>query len=107
MTSFYFNTMFLFIIFLVYSSSIFDIIMIDNKFMHKIAKSLIQYSSELSGRHYVSMVLTYCLPMNALYIPGHVVDRRSVTPILCKHKIWMQTICKEHIEQIVKEKYHT
>jgi Rieske Fe-S protein len=30
-----------------------------------------------------------------------------VTPIFCNHKIWMQTICVEHIEQIVKEKYHT
>jgi hypothetical protein len=48
--------MFLFIMFLVYSSSIFDIVMIDNEFMHKIAKRLIKYSSELSGRHYVSMV---------------------------------------------------
>jgi hypothetical protein len=25
----------------------------------------------------------------------------------CNHKIWMQTICVEHIEQIAKEKYHT
>jgi hypothetical protein len=53
--------MFLFIMFLLYSSSIFDIVMIDNEFMYKIAKRLIQYSSELSGRHYVSMVLRYCL----------------------------------------------
>jgi hypothetical protein len=49
MTLFYFNTIFLFIMFLVYSSSIFDIVMIDNKFMHKVVKCLIQYSSELSG----------------------------------------------------------
>jgi hypothetical protein len=81
MTLFYFNTMFLFIMFLVYSSSIFDIVMIDNEFMHKIAKRLIQYSSELSGRHYVSMVLRYCLPKDALYMPGHVVDRGSDTPV--------------------------
>jgi hypothetical protein len=67
--------------FLVYSSSIFDIVMIDNEFMHKIAKRLIHYSSELSGRHYVSMVLRYCLLMDALYIPGHVVDRGSDTPV--------------------------
>jgi hypothetical protein len=33
--------------------------------------------------------------------------RWAVTPIFCDHKIWMQTICKEHIEQIVKEKYQT
>jgi hypothetical protein len=35
---------------------------------------LIQYSSELSGRHYISMVLRYYLPMDALYMSGHVVD---------------------------------
>jgi hypothetical protein len=73
--------MFLFIIFLVCSSSIFDIVMIDNEFMYEIAKRLAQYSSELSGRHYVSMVLRYCLPANALYMPGHVVDRRCDTPV--------------------------
>ena len=46
--------------------------MIDNEFMHKLAKRLAQYSSELSGRHYVSVVLKYCLPVNAPYISGHV-----------------------------------
>jgi hypothetical protein len=81
MTLFYFNTMFLFIMFLVCSSSIFDIVMIDNEFMHEIAKHLIQYSSALSGRHYVSMVLRYCLPADALYMLGHVVDRRCDTPV--------------------------
>jgi hypothetical protein len=44
-------------------------------------KCLIQYSSELSGRHYVSMVLRYCLPTDALYMRGHVVDRESDIPI--------------------------
>jgi hypothetical protein len=48
--------------------------MIDDEFMYMFAKRLIQYSSELSGRHYVSMVLRYCLPMDALYMSGHVVD---------------------------------
>jgi hypothetical protein len=81
MTLFYFNTMFLFIMFLVYFNSIFDIVMIDNEFMYKIAKRLIQYSSELSGRLYLSMVLRYCLPTNALYMLGHVVDRKSDTPV--------------------------
>ena len=73
--------MFLFIMFLVYSSSIFDIVMIDNEFMHKIAKLLIQYLSELSGRHYVSIVLRYCLPTDALYMSGHVIDRGCDTPV--------------------------
>jgi hypothetical protein len=75
MTLFYFNTMFLFIMFLVCSGSTFDIVIIDNEFMHEIAKRLIQYSSELSGQHYVSMVVRYCLPADALYMLGHVVDR--------------------------------
>jgi hypothetical protein len=55
--------------------------MIDNEFMYKIVKRLIQCSSELSGRHYVSMVLRYCLPMDELNMPGHVVDRGSDTPV--------------------------
>ena len=69
-----FNTMFLFIMFLVCFGSMLDIVMIDNEFMHKIAKRLAQCSNELSGRHYVSVVLKYCLPVDALYILGHVVD---------------------------------
>ena len=48
--------------------------MIDDEFMHMFAKRLAQYSSELSGRHYVSVVLKYCLPADALYTLGHVVD---------------------------------
>jgi hypothetical protein len=55
--------------------------MIDNEFMPKIAKCLIQYSSELSGQHYVSMVLRYYLPAEAVYMPGHVVDHGSDTPV--------------------------
>jgi hypothetical protein len=76
MTLFYFNIMFL-----VCSSSIFDRVMIDNEFMHEIAKRLIQHSSELSGRHYVNMVLRYCLPADALYMLSHVVDRGCDTPV--------------------------
>jgi hypothetical protein len=45
------------------------------------AKRLAQYSSELSGQHYVSMVLKYCLPADAFYTLGHVVDRRCDTPV--------------------------
>jgi hypothetical protein len=43
--------MLLFIMFLVCSSCILDIVMIDDEFMHIFAKWLAQYSSELSGRH--------------------------------------------------------
>ena len=66
--------MFLFIMLLVCFGSILDIVMIHNEFMHKIAKRLAQYSSELSGQHYVSVVLICCLPTDAPYILGHVVD---------------------------------
>ena len=51
-----------------------DIVMIDDEYMHMFAKRLAQYSSGLSGRHYISVVLKYCLPANALYTLGHVVD---------------------------------
>ena len=79
MTLCYFNTMFLFIMFLVCFDNILDIVMIDNEFMHMFAKRLDQYSSELSGRHYVSVVLKYCLPTDALYTSGHVVDHECDT----------------------------
>jgi hypothetical protein len=67
--------MFLSIMFLVCFSNMLDIVILDTKFVQKFAKRLAQYSSELSGRHYVSMVLKYCLLANALYITGHVADR--------------------------------
>ena len=43
------------------------------------AKRLAQDMHWLSGRHYVSMVLKYCLPMDTLYTTGHVVDRECDT----------------------------
>ena len=58
-----------------------DIVMIDNEFMHKFTKRLAQYSSELSGRHYVSVVLKHCLPVDAPYILGHMVDHECDTLI--------------------------
>jgi hypothetical protein len=69
--------MFLFIMFLVCSSSIFDIILIDNEFMYMFAKHLALVVRGLSGRLHVSMVHRCRLPANAPYWPGHVVDRRS------------------------------
>ena len=47
----------LFIMFLVCSSSIFDIVMIDNEFMYKFTKFLAPDSRELSGRSHVGVVL--------------------------------------------------
>jgi hypothetical protein len=43
--------MLLFIMFLVCSSLLLDIVMIDDEFMHMFVECLIQYSSELSDRH--------------------------------------------------------
>ena len=71
--------MLLFIMFQVCSSYMLDIVVIDNEFMHMFVKRLAQYSSELSGQHYVSVVLKYCLPADALYTLGHVVDRECDT----------------------------
>jgi hypothetical protein len=67
--------------FLVCSSSIFDIVMIDNEFMHKISKRLIQYLSGLGGRLYVSKVLRYSLPAVALYMSSLVIDHSCDTPV--------------------------
>ena len=63
----------LFIMLLVCSSSIFDIVMIDNEFMYKFAKRLALDTWELSGRSYVGVVLRYYLPANVSYWPGCVV----------------------------------
>jgi len=60
----------LFIMLLVCSSSIFDIVMIDNVFMYEFAKRLALDTWELSGRSYVGVVLRYYLPTNVSYWPG-------------------------------------
>ena len=65
----------LFIMFLVCSSSIFDIVMIDNEFMYKFAKRLALSAWELSGRSHVGMVLRCYLPANLSYWLGRVVVR--------------------------------
>jgi len=67
----------LLIMILVCSSSIFDIVMIDNEFMYKFAKRLALNTWELSGRSYVGVVLRYYLPANVSYWPGCVVVRNS------------------------------
>jgi hypothetical protein len=68
--------------FLVCSSSIFDIVTIDYEFIHMFAKRLIQYSSGLSGSQYVSVVLRYCMSADALYMLGTMVDRgRDNNPV--------------------------
>ena len=73
--------MLLFIVFQVSSSYILNIVVNDNEFMHMFAKRLVQDARGLSGRHYISMVLRYCLPADAFCTLGHVVDRGCNTPI--------------------------
>jgi len=65
----------LFIVFLVCSSSIFDIVMIDNEFMYKFLKRLALSARELSGGSHVGMVLRCYLPANVSYWPSRVVVR--------------------------------
>jgi hypothetical protein len=96
MTLCYFNIMLLFIMFLVCSSCILDILMIDDEYMHMFVKRLAQFSRELSGRHYVSMELRYCLPADAFYTLGHMVDRRCDTPV---ESFVVHSPFVEHIEQ--------
>jgi len=67
----------LFIMILVCSSSIFDIVMIDNKFIYKFAKRLALDARELSGRSHVGVVLRCYLPTTISYWPGRVVVRDS------------------------------
>jgi hypothetical protein len=69
--------MFLFIMFLVCSSSIFDKVMIDDEVMYKFAKRLAFFSRELSGRLHVGVVPRCCLPANASYWMGRVVVHGS------------------------------
>jgi hypothetical protein len=69
--------MFLSISFLVYSNSIFDIVLIDNKFRHKFIEHLVQLWIGLGGRSNVDMVSRLYLPTNAPYFLGHVVDHEG------------------------------
>ena len=66
--------MFLFILFLAYSSSIFDIVLIDNKFRHMFVERLVQLRIELGGRGNVDMVSRLYLLANAPFFLSHVVD---------------------------------
>ena len=63
--------------YLVCFGSMLDVVIVNTKFMHRFTKLLAQYSSGLSGQHYVSVVLIYCLPVDVPYILDHVIDRES------------------------------
>jgi hypothetical protein len=71
--------MLLFVMFQVCFNYMLDIVVIDDEFMHMFAKLLAQDARGLTGRHYVSMVLRYCLLADAFCTLGHVVDRRCDT----------------------------
>ena len=58
---------------LVCSSSIFDIVLIDNEFMYKFAKRLALDARELGDRSHVSVVLRCYLSANVSYWSGRVV----------------------------------
>jgi hypothetical protein len=51
--------------FVLYSSSIFDIVMINDKFTHLFVELLVYYAHMLGSRKYVSMVLRYNLLVNS------------------------------------------
>jgi hypothetical protein len=63
MTLFFFNIMFLFIMFLVCSSYILDIVLFDDLHLHMFIEYLIQFARELSSFDYVSVVLRYEIPL--------------------------------------------
>ena len=74
----YFNIiMFLFILFLAYSSSIFAIVSINYKFRHMFVECLVQLRIGLGGRGNVDVVSRLYLSANAPYFPDHVVDREG------------------------------
>jgi hypothetical protein len=67
--------------FLLYSSSIFDIVMINDKSTHLFVELLVYYACMLGSRKHVSMVLRYNLLADSPYTPGRVVDRGRDRPI--------------------------
>jgi hypothetical protein len=69
--------------------------MIDNEYMHMFVERLIQYLSESSGWHYVSVALRYCLPTDALYMMGHVIDRGCDTSV---ESFVVHSPCIEQVE---------
>ena len=81
MTLCYFNVMCAIAKFLLYSSSIFDMVMINDKSTHLFVELLVYYARMLGSRKYVSMVLRYNLLADSPYTPGRVVDRGRDRPI--------------------------
>jgi hypothetical protein len=67
--------------FLLYSSSIFDIVMINDKSTHLFVELLVFDVHMPGSRKYVSMVLRYNLLADSPYTLGRVVDRGRDRPI--------------------------
>jgi hypothetical protein len=67
--------MFLFIMFLVCSSYILDIVIFDDLHLHMFVEYLIQFAQELSSFDYVSVVLRYEIPLRVHAMCQEVVDR--------------------------------
>jgi hypothetical protein len=67
--------------FLLYSSSIFDIVMINDKSTQLFVELLVFYACMLGSRKYISMVLIYNLLADSPYTPGRVVNRGRDRPI--------------------------
>jgi hypothetical protein len=68
--------------FLLYFSSIFDIVMINDKSTHLFIELLVYYACMLGSRKYVSMVLRYNLLADSPYTPSRVVDCGCDRPIV-------------------------
>jgi hypothetical protein len=75
MTLFYFNIMFLFIMFLVCSSYVLDIVLFDDLHLHMFVEYLIQFVRELSSFDHVSVVLRYEILLRMSAMCWEVVDR--------------------------------
>jgi hypothetical protein len=80
LTLFYILFMFSIILLIVYFDYMFST---DRMSLYSNIRSYSTHSliSWVSGRHCVSVVLILCLPADTSYIPGHVVDRGSGTPV--------------------------
>jgi hypothetical protein len=80
LTLFYILSMFSIILFIIYFDYILRIARL-SLYSNIRSYSAHSLNSWVSGRHCVSVVLIHCLPMNAPYILGHVVDRGCDTSV--------------------------
>ena len=70
-----FSILFMFIVYFDYMLSIARLSLCSSISLYS-ARSKVH---RVSGRHYVNVVLIHCLPVDAPYIPGYVVDRECDT----------------------------